>query len=54
MAQPAVVRPGEAVKSRLLAQPPRLGFQAAIKSAASAASLGPRKIQIIPEKIVKK
>ena len=31
-----------------------MGFQAVIKSAASAASLGPRKIQIPPEKIKEK
>ena len=30
--------------SRLLAQPPRMGFQAVIKSAASAASLAAEKI----------
>ena len=35
--------PEDQKPSRLLAQPPWLGFQAVIKSAASAASLGPRK-----------
>ena len=43
---------GKPRKRRLLAQPPRLGFRAVIKSAASAASLGPRKNQNIIEKIV--
>ena len=48
---------GKPWKSRLLAQPPRTGFQAVIQSAASAASLGTKKISKKSkknEKIVKK